>query len=203
MKWIAAVIMMLVTGIGHAQVDESLTTTEPFFTLNMTLELDGVERALDDTRHSLDQIGHALNNIAEGDNLTSAQQQQLDQTIDNLNQLVVLSKRSVESLPQAYQDSKQVLATNSERFLSELRQQVLLVVSLVGAILIAILVAIAWFILRPVQQAVTKTTGNLSSMAEAIKTTAQALEAISSQQQQLATQLEQIDQRSDHPSISS
>ncbi|MEL7292388.1 MAG: hypothetical protein AAGJ78_03720 [Pseudomonadota bacterium] len=200
MKWIVAVIMTLVTGIGHAQVDEPLTQTEPFFTLNMTLELDGVERALDDTRHSLDQIGHALNNIAEGDNLTSAQQQQLDQTIDNLNQLVVLSRRSVESLPQAYQDSKQVLATSSERFLSELRQQVLLVVSLVGAILIAILVAIAWFILRPVQHAVTKTTGNLSSMAEAIKTTAQALEAISNQQQQLATQLEQIDQRSDQSS---
>lgn len=203
MKWIVALIMMTITAMGYAQVEESSISPEPFFTLNMTLELDGVERALDDTRHSLDQIGHALNKIAESDNLTTAQQQQLDQTIDNLNQLVVLSRRSVESLPQAYQDSKQVLATNSERFLSELRQQVLLVVSLVGAILIAILLVIAWFILRPVQHAVAKTTGNLSSMAEAIKTTAQALEAISNQQQQLATQLEQLDQNSNQPSTPS
>ncbi|NVD08787.1 hypothetical protein FCU94_18225 [Vibrio sp. JPW-9-11-11] len=197
MKWIVAVMMTLITAASHAQVEEPATSFEPFFTFNMTLELDGVERAIDDTRHSLDQVGLALVKIAESDNLTAAQQQQLDQTIDNLNQLVVLSRRSVESLPQAYQDSKQVLASNSEHFLSELRQQMLLLVGLVGVIVIALIVAIAWFILRPVQHTVTKTTRHLFAMAEAIQTTAQSLESISNQQQRLAVQLEQQQHRCD------
>ncbi|WP_391091658.1 hypothetical protein [Vibrio sp. NH-UV-68] len=200
MKWIWAIAISVFSFNGYAQMDELAPQSEAFFKINMTLELDGVERAIDDTRHSLDQVGVALNKIAANESLTPAQQKQLDHTVDNLNQLVVLSRRSVESLPQAYQDSKQVLARSSERFLSDVRQQILLVVSLIGVIIIAIIVVIAWFILRPIQHTLTKTTRNLSSMADAIKTTAQALESISNQQQQLATQLEQLDHRSDKTS---
>jgi|GEM_PF-1604612 len=189
MKWTLGIVFALWSCLTFAETAEA-ENNEAFININMALELDGIESAIHDTRQSLDHIGLALNNIAQSNNLNEEQQQLLSDTVDNLNQLVVLSKQSVASMPDAFEHSRQAVAVESKRFLNDLRTQVLLVISVIGLVIVLIIAAIAWLILRPMQSTLVRATQNISSMAGAIKTTAQALDSISSQQQDIAKRLE-------------
>lgn len=186
MKWWLGLSMVLLASVVSAEEEAH----QPFVQVSMTLELEGVERALDDTRQSLDTIGSALADIAQSEHLTGQQQEKLDQTIGNLNELVLLSRQSMEALPSAFQHSKQTIATKSQQFFDVLRQQVLVAIALIGVVIIGIISAIFWFVLRPMQATLLGATSHLSSMAGAIKTTAQALDSISQQQEEIAKRLE-------------
>jgi len=189
MKWVLGIIASLLMNIAVASETKD---EQAFVNINMTLELNGIEKAIQDTRQSLDGIGGALESISQSENLTPDQKVQLGDTINNLNQLVVLSKQSVETLPSAFQRSQRALETNSQRFLDDLRLQIIVIIGLVGVVIIAIIAAIFWFILRPMQSTLVETTHNISSMAGAIKTTAQALDAISNQQEEISQRLEAV-----------
>ncbi|MDC5705331.1 hypothetical protein OPW41_05540 [Vibrio europaeus] len=191
MKLTFGVILSLWACLALAEPAEE-ARDNAFINVNMTLELDGIEGAIQDTRQSLDQVGVALNSIAQSGNLNDEQQQLLTDTVDNLNQLVVLSKQSVAAMPGAFEHSRQTVATESERFLNDLRSQILLVIGVIGLVIVLIIAAIAWLILRPMQETLVRATQNISSMAGAIKTTAQALDSISSQQQEISKRLELV-----------
>lgn len=191
MKLTFGVILSLWACLAFAEPAEE-ARENAFINVNMTLELDGIEGAIQDTRQSLDQVGVALNSIAQSGNLNDEQQQLLTDTVDNLNQLVVLSKQSVAAMPGAFEHSRQTVATESERFLNDLRSQILLVIGVIGLVIVLVIAAIAWLILRPMQETLVRATQNISSMAGAIKTTAQALDSISNQQQEIAKRLELV-----------
>ncbi|MDC5811505.1 hypothetical protein OPW33_04675 [Vibrio europaeus] len=191
MKLTFGVILSLWACLALAEPAEE-ARDNAFINVNMTLELDGIEGAIQDTRQSLDQVGVALNSIAQSGNLNDEQQQLLTDTVDNLNQLVVLSKQSVAAMPGAFEHSRQTVATESERFLNDLRSQILLVIGVIGLVIVLVIAAIAWLILRPMQETLVRATQNISSMAGAIKTTAQALDSISSQQQEISKRLELV-----------
>ncbi|MDC5851788.1 hypothetical protein OPW32_21595 [Vibrio europaeus] len=191
MKLTFGVILSLWACLALAEPAEE-ARDNAFINVNMTLELDGIEGAIQDTRQSLDQVGVALNSIAQSGNLNDEQQQLLTDTVDNLNQLVVLSKQSVAAMPGAFEHSRQTVATESERFLNDLRSQILLIIGVIGLVIVLVIAAIAWLILRPMQETLVRATQNISSMAGAIKTTAQALDSISSQQQEISKRLELV-----------
>ncbi|WCP69711.1 hypothetical protein LYZ37_16970 [Vibrio tubiashii] len=202
MKLTFGVILSLWACLALAEPTEE-ARENAFINVNMTLELDGIEGAIQDTRQSLDQVGVALNSIAQSGNLNDEQQQLLTDTVDNLNQLVVLSKQSVAAMPGAFEHSRQTVATESERFLNDLRSQILLVIGVIGLVIVLVIAAIAWLILRPMQETLVRATQNISSMAGAIKTTAKALDSISNQQEEIAKRLELVgDQNGDNQSDS-
>lgn len=195
MKWTWVVFLM---AVSHAVIAEPVeeSNNNAFIHVNMTLELNGIENALQETRQSLDHIGGALDQIAQSDNLTPEQKNQLGDTIQNLNQLVHLSRDSVEALPSAFEHSKQAISNESRRFLDDLRFKVMLVLASVGFVVVLVVAAIGWFILKPMRTSLVTVTSNISSMAESIKTTAQALDSISHQQQAMALRLDQSHQGS-------
>ena len=190
MKYRWACIFALVSCFAVAQPSDD-GEVDAFINVNMSLELDGIEKALGNTNQSLENIGDALDKIAHSENLTPEQQGVLKQTVESLNQLVDVSKQSVESLPSAFQQSKQAIAAQSRIFLDDLQFKVLLTISVIGLVVILIIAAIGWCILRPMQSSLVKASQNMASMAGAIKTTASALDSISLQQHEIAQRLEQ------------
>ena len=68
MKLTFGVILSLWTCLALAEPIEE-ARENAFINVNMTLELDGIEGAIQDTRQSLDQVGVALNSIAQSCNL--------------------------------------------------------------------------------------------------------------------------------------
>lgn len=159
--------------------------------INMSLELDGIERSLDATKQSLDHIASALDRISHSEHLTAEQQQVLNRTLDNLDQLVLLSRDSVAVLPQAFNQTSTKLVTTSQHFLDDIQFKLLIIISAIAALLVVALAAIYWFVLRPLQHTLVTATSNVSSMAKAIQVTAQALESSTQQQQEIMGQLNQ------------
>ncbi|MGY3689721.1 hypothetical protein ACXAAV_23800 [Vibrio coralliilyticus] len=166
-----------------------------FIDVNVTLELDGIENSIDQTRASLDNIAGALDGIAHSDNLTEQQKQTLSETISNLNQLVSISRDSVASFPAAIQHSQQVVSEKSQRFFDDLQFKIVLIVALVGVILIAVIGAVYWLLLRPLQSTVFSATHNVSQMAKALKVTAEAAERCSKRQEEITQQLAELSEK--------
>ncbi len=201
MKWqrIAwLLVLILSSSICRAQTDQPSidTPSEPLVNINVSLELDGIERSLDATKDSLDQIGLALEKISSSDNLTDQQKQVLGHTLDNLDQLVLLSRESIEQLPTAFNQTSAKMISTSQNFMDDLQTKVIIVAVAIGLLLVVALAAIYWFVLRPLQQGLVKATTNISSMAKAIQVTAQALESSTAQQQVI---MQQLNQQSNRP----
>ncbi|GAK86089.1 hypothetical protein JCM19238_3679 [Vibrio ponticus] len=200
MKWLHTtwLVFIIFSLFGFAQAqqpeqksEQHLAQESALVQVNVSLELDGIERSLDATKDSLNQIGMALEKISTSDNLTEQQKQVLGHTLDNLDQLVLLSRQSMEQLPSAFNQTSQKLVTTSQYFMDDLQHKVIMIALVIGLLLIIALVAIYWFVLRPLQHGLVNATTNITAMAKAIQITAQALESSTAQQHVIMQQLNQ------------
>lgn len=172
---------------------ESHSQDRSLINVNMALELEGIERSIVQTSEALDRVGIALATLAESDNLTQEQKQVLDTTLTSFDELVVLSKESMTALPGALQQTKTELMVSSESFLADLQFKLLLLVSLITVLLVVVIAAIYWFILRPMLNTLVSATGHVSAMAGAIQVTAEALKSTTDKQEKLMLELEQME----------
>lgn len=191
-KLVIALSILMVAALGKAYAEEAQQQSElskesePFVNVNMVLELDGIEASVQDIQGSFASISDSLAMIASSDSLTAEQQQLLSDTVENLNRLITVSRDSVKALPVA----KQVVQQNSQDFFDEVKFNLMLVIALIALVLIAVIGCIYWLVLKPMQTTVVQATANISTMAVAIRTTAQALESSTEKQQQIWQEIE-------------
>ncbi|USD66808.1 hypothetical protein [Vibrio sp. SCSIO 43136] len=157
---------------------------------NVTLELDGIERAIGQTSQSLDAVADGLKSVGENAHLTTEQQKLLEDTVQNINQLVRVSQDSMQALPQTIEQSAQTINQTSQDFLESLELKIIIIMVAALLVILMAIVGIYWLVLRPMQNGIVNVTGNLSSMANAIKTTSQSLEKCAENQQLIQRQLD-------------
>ncbi|KII76452.1 hypothetical protein [Vibrio renipiscarius] len=189
--WLAIVVMLPVlvwAETGQEGGDEP--AGQALVQINMSLELEGIERSIDATKQSLDSIGEALQRISHSDTLTDEQKEVLGHTLNNLDQLTLLSQQSMAKLPQAFNQTSDKLVTTSQHFLDDIQLKLLLIVGAIAVILLAALAGLYWFVVRPLQATLITASGNVSSMAKAIQITAQALENSTNKQQEIMQKLD-------------
>ncbi|WP_076588355.1 hypothetical protein [Vibrio ostreicida] len=179
--WISLGLTLISTGLWAEQTQSD----EAFIDVTVSVELDGIEHAIDQTRTSLDTIGVALKDIAGSDNLTDEQKVALGDTLNNLNDLVKVAQASAAELPSALARSHQVLDEKSQHFFDELQRKVFMTIILFGLVLVGIMVAVYLVLLRPLQRTVVEATSHVSQMAQALKITAEAVEQSSARQHEL------------------
>ncbi|MCK6264148.1 hypothetical protein KP803_12785 [Vibrio sp. ZSDE26] len=162
-----------------------------FIQVNVSLDLQGIEASIDGTSQSLNSLADSLNAIAESPDLTPEQQKNIELTMNNVNQLIDVSTQSLEKLPIALSQSKQVVGEKTQLFLDDVKFKLILIISLVVLALLAIIGCIYWFLLRPLQSTVLSATTHVSQMAQALQVTAKAVEACTDKQQAISKQLNQ------------
>lgn len=181
------IVVLVNVAVGSVRAEEEISErTEPFINVNMVLEMEGIETSVKDIQGSFQSISDSLELIANNESLSLEQQALLSETVINLNQLITVSSDSVRALPVA----KQVVQEKSEAFFTELKFNIMLVIIAIAVVLIVVIACIYWLVLRPMQSTVVQATSNISTMATAIKTTAQALESSTDKQQQIWKELE-------------
>ena len=185
---------------AHAQQDSNTTEPQavlpqatqlensPFIHMDVALEMEGIEKSVEGIQDSFASISQSLRVIADSDHLSLEQQQALTTTVNNFNELISVSRHSLEALPIA----KNVVAENTQAFLSDLKLSILLVVGAVALALLGVIGCIYWLILRPMKSTVVQATANISEMAKAIQITAQALEKSTVKQQEISAELEEL-----------
>ncbi|NOI95669.1 GTP-binding protein [Vibrio sp. T3Y01] len=181
-----ALIMVSFSGFAS----EADTTETPLINVDMTLDLDGMEKYAQDASESLEVISQSLQAIFNNPNLSDEQQLALNQTVESINKLADTTKTSLHQLPQALDQSRVAFKQTSQTLLDDIQTKIIIaLVAVVGVIIIA-LTAIYLLILKPMQQTLVKATSNISSMAQSIQITAEALKYSTEKQQQIMDYIE-------------
>ncbi|CAH7048947.1 GTP-binding protein [Vibrio chagasii] len=181
-----ALIMVSFSGFSS----ETDTTETPLINVDMTLDLDGMEKYAQDASESLEVISQSLQAIVNNPNLSDEQQLALNQTVESINKLADTTKTSLHQLPQALDQSRVAFKQTSQTLLDDIQTKIIIaLVAVVGVIIIA-LTAIYLLILKPMQQTLVKATNNISSMAQSIQITAEALKYSTEKQQQIMDYIE-------------
>ncbi|UWZ97245.1 GTP-binding protein [Vibrio splendidus] len=185
---LAIIALMLVSLTGFASETEQ--EQAPLINVDMTLDLDGMEKYAQDASESLEVISQSLQAIVNNPNLSDDQQQALNQTVESINKLASSTKTSLNQLPQALDQSRVAFKQTSQTLLDDIQTKVIIaLVAVVGVIIIA-LTAIYLLILKPMQQTLMKATHNISSMAQSIQITAEALKYSTEKQQKIMDYIE-------------
>ncbi|MFM2606251.1 GTP-binding protein [Vibrio chagasii] len=181
-----ALIMVSFSGFAS----EADTTETPLINVDMTLDLDGMEKYAQDASESLEVISQSLQAIVNNPNLSDEQQLALNQTVESINKLADTTKTSLHQLPQALDQSRVAFKQTSQTLLNDIQTKIIIaLVAVVGVIIIA-LTAIYLLILKPMQQTLVRATKNISSMAQSIQITAEALKYSTEKQQQIMDYIE-------------
>ncbi|MEZ9067804.1 GTP-binding protein [Vibrio atlanticus] len=185
---LAIIALMLVSLTGFASEAEQEQT--PLINVDMTLDLDGMEKYAQDASESLEVISQSLQAIVNNPNLSEDQQQALNQTVESINKLANSTKTSLNQLPQALDQSRLAFKKTSQLLLDDIQTKIIIALAAVIAVIVIALTAIYLLILKPMQQTLVKATNNISSMAQSIQITAEALKYSTEKQQEIMDYIE-------------
>ncbi|KAB0461067.1 GTP-binding protein [Vibrio kanaloae] len=185
---LAIIAMMLIPVTGHTS--EAEPTEAPLINVDMTLDLDGMEKYAQEASESLERISQSLQAIVNNPNLSEDQQQALNQTIDSMNKFAASTQTSLNQLPQALDQSRLAFKQTSQILLDDIQTKLIIALAAVIAVIIIALTAIYLLILKPMQQTLVKATNNISSMARSIQITAEALKYSTEKQQKIMDYIE-------------
>lgn len=185
---LAIIAMMLIPVIGHTSEAES--TEASLINVDMTLDLDGMEKYAQEASESLEKISQSLQAIVKNPNLSEDQQQALNQTVDSMNKFAASTQTSLNQLPQALDQSRLAFKQTSQMLLDDIQTKIIIALAAVIAVIIIALTAIYLLILKPMQQTLVKATNNISSMAHSIQITAEALKYSTEKQQKIMDYIE-------------
>ncbi|MEZ9340149.1 GTP-binding protein [Vibrio splendidus] len=189
-KPLATIALILISFTGASSEAEQPKTEAALVNVDMTLDLDGMEKYAQEASESLEVISQSLQAIVNNPNLSDDQQQALNQTVESINKLANSTKTSLNQLPQALDNSRIAFKKTSQILLDDIQTKIIIaLVAVIAAIVIA-LAAIYLLILKPMQQTLVKATNNISSMAQSIQITAEALKYSTEKQQEIMDYIE-------------
>ena len=189
-KPLATIALILISFTGASSEAEQPKTEAALVNVDMTLDLDGMEKYAQEASESLEVISQSLQAIVNNPNLSDDQQQALNQTVESINKLANSTKTSLNQLPQALDNSRIAFKKTSQILLDDIQTKIIIaLVAVIAAIVIA-LTAIYLLILKPMQQTLVKATNNISSMAQSIQITAEALKYSTEKQQEIMDHIE-------------
>ncbi|MEO9493447.1 MAG: GTP-binding protein [Vibrio splendidus] len=187
---LAIIALMLVSLTGLASEAEQTKTEAALVNVDMTLDLDGMEKYAQEASESLEVISQSLQAIVNNPNLSEDQQQALNQTVESINKLASSTKTSLNQLPQALDQSRLAFKKTSQMLLDDIQTKIIIALAAVIAVIVIALTAIYLLILKPMQQILVKATHNISSMAQSIQITAEALKYSTEKQQEIMDYIE-------------
>ena len=189
-KPLATIALILISFSGVTSESEQPKTEAALVNVDMTLDLDGMEKYAQEASESLEVISQSLQAIVNNPNLSEDQQKALNQTVESINKLASSTKTSLNQLPQALDQSRLAFKKTSQMLLDDIQTKIIIALAAVIAVIVIALTAIYLLILKPMQQTLVKATHNISSMAQSIQITAEALKYSTEKQQEIMEYIE-------------
>lgn len=164
----------------------------PYVSINIGIEIDGLEAAAVQATEGLELIGKSLRDIADHPELSPQRQKQLEQSLSRINQLSQSLTVSIEQLPTTVEKSMAPMLKVSHQLSGKIKQIIIIAsIALILIILIA-LVAVYYFVLAPSTQAVIKTTKLLGELADTLESTANIVETASERNLQVMEEIRKV-----------
>ena len=187
-------ILTLLLGLASIQVlaaEEAETESGPLVQVDVIVELDAINEALTSTSESLEKLSESFVIIAEGDQLGEEQQQQLATIMDNISQLVAVTRESVDALPTLVERSRTSLVSQGNEFMGELKFWIILVLAVVCLGLAAAAFCFYYYVIRPVHHTLQQLGADFSSITKSMENTSESLEISNRNQNELIKMAQQ------------
>ena len=152
-----------------------------YITMNIDVELGGLEKAAGEAALGIVLIGESLNILASHPELTSEQRERMIQVLSRVDQLSQSLSQTVKQIPNTVEQSIIPVVKAGDKLSSEIKW-IIVVTSI--AIILIILAALAiayYYVLAPGTKAVIKTASLLDELANTLEKTAEIVETSSNQ----------------------
>jgi uncharacterized protein YqhQ len=173
-----------------AEDDTSTQSASPLFQVEISADTQGIAQAISDTNNKLQAIQDALEDIAANKELSAEQTKLITSTTSNINQLVTSSTNIVNRLPMAVSEAREEVRTSGKVFVDELKADILMILGLVAIVLVIVLFAFYWFVIRPLHTTIIGATTNVALMTKSIHSTAKSLDESSKTHLEIMKRLE-------------
>ena len=169
---------------GQNSTDERIMEAHPissYITMNIDVELGGLEKAAGEAALGVVLIGESLNILASHPELTPEQRERMILVLSRVDQLSQSLSLTVKQLPDTVEQSILPVVKAGDKLSSEIKW-IIVVTSI--AIILIILAALAiayYYVLAPGTKAVIKTASLLDELANTLEKTAEIVETSSKQ----------------------
>lgn len=165
--------------VSSAEMGKDAGMQTSHVTMNIGVEISGLEKAAEQAAEGLNLIGESLQNLANKPELTPEHHKQIEQTLRRIDELGQSMTLIVGELPTTVEKSMKPVAKVGNKLSSQIKHIVIITsIALILIILVA-LAAVYYFVLAPGTRSVIKTATLLDELADTLKTTAKIVEVSS------------------------
>lgn len=177
------VLMLLLTGTAHAtsQGETGRSTPTPYVSMNIGVEISGLERAAEEAAQGLTLIGESLGKLADNHELTPEQNQQIQQTLLRVDELGQNLNQTLNQVPGTVERGLTPIVTAGNELSDQLKQILIIACVVLILIILAALAAVYYFVLAPATRSIIETAGLLNDLANTLETTANIVDKASEQ----------------------
>lgn len=155
---------------------------QPLFDIKVGVELNKLEQSAQNIDHSIKLASKALQEMAKNPNLSAEQQTQIVTTFEQIERLSKAFETSLTEIPIAISQSTPPILLAMDNLFSKIQLTIILILVALLLILICALIAIYFWILKPTNSMLLKTTSRIDDMTNALKTTAEIVDKSTEQQ---------------------
>jgi len=183
-RYILTLLFCLVS-IQTLAAEQTGVKPAPLVHVDVNVELDAINQALTSTSESLEEISDSFVIIAEGGQLGEEQQQQLITIMNNMNQLVAVTRESVDAMPTLVERSRTSLVSQGDRFMGDLKFWIVLILVVVILALAVAAFCFYHFVIRPVHNTLQQLGADFSNITKSMENTSKSLETSNKNQNEL------------------
>jgi hypothetical protein len=174
------------------ELRKEVNTQTPYITMNIGVEIAGLEKAAKEAAEGLNLIGESLQNLADKPELTPEHQKQIKQTLTRIDVLGQSLTLVVEQLPATVEKSMAPVVKASNELSSQIKRIVIITSIALILIVLTTLAAVYYFILAPGTRSVIKTANLLDELANTLKATAEIVEISSERNLQVMEEVQKV-----------
>ena len=164
----------------------------PVVTLNVGVELDGLEAAAREAADGINLIGESIGLLATNPDLSPEQRERFDQVLHRVEQLSESLGMTVEKVPGTLREGMVPLVEAGDALAREIKWIVAVAATAIALIILAAFALFYFFVLAPGAKSVVETARVLDSLAENLNKTAELVETSTRQNAAVARELKAL-----------
>ncbi len=173
--------------------------SQPYLSMNVGIEVSGLERAAEQAAEGLTLIGESLDKLAENQELTPEQNRQVQLTLARVEDLGDNLSLAIEQLPGTVEKGFEPVV-NATQALSDQARQILIIACIaLVLIILAALASVYYFVLAPATRSIVETAELLYRLANTLESTAHIVETASQQNREVMNDLRSLQPRTNKP----
>lgn len=178
----------------NSEQSEENPQQTPYISMNVDIQVNGLEDAAVQAAEGLELIGSSLRNIADHQELSPEHQKQISQSLSHMDKLSQSLALAVDQMPITVEKSLAPVIEVSNQLSEEIKNIIIIASIVLILIILSALMALYYFVLAPGAQSIVKTTRLLGELADTLKTTADIVEISSERNLQVMEEVRKTHQ---------